>query len=259
MFFIPQCFKIDKLNVDTQDKNCYEDTKVFFITNNTKNIAFLNKDLIIITDSYQIECHKKDTQIILHGMKKILVHKANKVTLIDARPYYEKLIKPKLYQIHRLNYHHSKSVTDGLYFNQRLLTVDRQNLIQYNEDKKESSSSISFKVLQDSIGDFSKKIYFDLKIWILIGIISMLTFVIMVILIWCLIRYIKCKQCFTKKANSKPTNIELNENLNIRTSSLENNISNIHDNLSITRGQLRLKEVLNAQGLQEMDNHFHDN
>ena len=258
MFFIPQCFNIDKVYVDTQDKNCYEDTKVYFHTNNTKNIAFMNRDLIIIYDSFQIECHRKDTQLILNEMKKILVHKANKITLIDASPYYKKLIKPKLYQIHRLNYHHSKSVTDGLYFNQRLIAEKRPNSLQYNEDKKESSSSISFKVLQESIGDFSKKIYFDLKIWILIGIISMLTLIIIVILIWCLVKNIKCKKCFTRKSKRRTNNIELNDNLNIRTSSLENNISNIKDNTSITRGQLRLKDYLNAEGLQEMDNHFHD-
>jgi hypothetical protein len=170
-----------------------------------------------------------------------LFTKANKITLIDASPYYKKLIKPKLYQIHRLNYHHSKSVTDGLYFNQRLIAENRPNSLQYNEDKKESSSSISFKVLQESIGDFSKKIYFDLKIWILIGIISMLTLIIIVILIWCLVKNIKCKKCFTKKSERKT-----------------NNISNIKDNTSITRGKLRLKDYLNAEGLQEMDNHFHD-
>ena len=86
----------------------------------------------------------------------------------------------------------------------------------------------------------------------------MLTLIISVILIWCLVKNINCKKCFTKKSERKTNNIELNDNLNIRTSSEENNISNIKDNTSITRGQLRLKDYLNAEGLQEMDNHFHD-
>lgn len=98
--------------------------------NKTKNMAFLKKDLITFTDSNEIECNKKDTQILINDMKKLLVHKANKVTLVDAKPYYNKLIKPKLYQIHRLNYHHSKSVTDGMYFNQRLILYNRPSNLQ---------------------------------------------------------------------------------------------------------------------------------
>ncbi len=46
----------------------------------------------------------------------------------------------------------------------------------------------------------------------------------------CLVKNIKCKKCFTKRSNSKTNNIELEEHLNIRTSSLDNNISNINDN-----------------------------
>ena len=157
-----------------------------------------------------------------------------------------------------MNYHHSKSVTDGLYFNQRLILDNRPSNLQNYEERKESSSSISFKVLQESIGDFSKKIYFDLKMWILIGIISMITLVGAGILIWCLVRYNKCTNCFKRKAVNRNNNIELNENINRKSSSLDNNNFELNDNSSLTKGQLRLKDVLNSQGLQDMDNHFHD-
>jgi 5'-3' exonuclease len=40
--------------------------------NKTKNMAFLTRDLITITDSNEIECNKKDTQILINDMKKLL-------------------------------------------------------------------------------------------------------------------------------------------------------------------------------------------
>jgi hypothetical protein len=108
------------------------------------------------------------------------------------------------------------------------------------------------------MGDFSKKIYFDLKMWIFIGIISMITLIGAGILIWCLVRYNKCTNCFKRKAVNRNNNIGLNENINRKSSSLDNNNFELNDNSSLTKGQLRLKDVLNSQGLQDMDNHFHD-
>jgi hypothetical protein len=143
-------------------------------------------------------------------------------------------------------------------YTQSIILDNRPSNLQNYEERKESSSSISFKVLQESIGDFSKKIYFDLKMWILIGLFSMITLVGAGILIWCLVRYNKCTNCFKRKVVNRNNNIELNENINRKSSSLDNNNFELNDNSSLTKGQLRLKDVLNSQGLQDMDNHFHD-
>jgi hypothetical protein len=86
----------------------------------------------------------------------------------------------------------------------------------------------------------------------------MITLIITGILIWCLVRYNKCSNCFKRKTVNRNNNIELKENLNRKSSSLDNNNFELNDNSSLTKGQLRLKDVLNSQGLQDMDNHFYD-
>jgi hypothetical protein len=108
---IPTCVTLKKIIVLNKTKNCYKDVPVEFELNHKKTHGFLTDELIVISQSRQIDCKSNKRMIIINDSLILLVD--NEYTTTMENKFKKLRLNFKMKNLNQLNFHHSEKVTDG--------------------------------------------------------------------------------------------------------------------------------------------------
>ena len=141
--FIPQCMKIESIDVITETKYCYKDFPVRIVIKNETINAFLTSEKIIKTTSKKVSCNNHHENIHLKESKRILSKQKNKIILEKDDKYTH--IKFNLQQLNvtEINFKHDENILNSVNIIEKvsdLTKVDEIEGVMHVSDDKYSET-----------------------------------------------------------------------------------------------------------------------
>ena len=141
--FIPQCMKIETIDVITETKYCYKDFPVRIVIKNETINTFLTSEKIIKTTSKKVSYNNHHENIHLKESKRILSKQKNKIILEKDDKYTH--IKFNLQQLNvtEINFKHDENILNSVNIIEKvsdLTKVDEIEGVMHVSDDKYSET-----------------------------------------------------------------------------------------------------------------------
>ena len=174
--YVPQCKKIQTIEVDEDRTTCFRDLPITFTNSkNKKYTGYLTTERVIRLTSEIVKCDGRIRHISLGKDDKAIRIQNGKVDLVGDRNFYKNKIRLQAYNLDDINFKHSEIITEGfdvIHEIERLTSVNTVNgdyVVLPNHDVvNEQSAAAAAESAKTASQILRKRVVFGLLIILII-------------------------------------------------------------------------------------------